>query len=666
MNAEQEQPQDDTGEQARYEAVLAADPDQALARDSLFRALYDPSWRVRKAAADRLRQAGNPQQILPRLLSVLGDRGQTGARNAAAEALVLIGAPAVDALVALLQHEDPDQRKFAADILGPIGSREAEPALVRALGDPDPNVRVSVAEALGQVGGERASTALARVLGCGDALLELSALEALMRLETPATLPVLFELVKRPLLRRAATRALGLVPQPEAREAISRALGADSPVIREAALGAIGLQVRHGSPESRQALASDLRPLVQRETRMLEWLDEGLGSEDVEAVRGALFCHGLLSGAHRVRQIAEAAEDARLSDDALKALVQRGPDAARALATELETLGASARVVAAEALVQLAEPSLVPVFEKLSDSVEAEIRMFAVKALGRSQSVAALGPVVAQLGDPELGPTASRAVIELAQSFPHDARAELESILTQSPSAAALRAWAAVAGAEALPQLRRAARDADASLRSAAAEAVGILGSAAEEVTELLRVALSDESVEVRVAAASGLGRIPSQVAEPLLQIALADRDPAVVCAAIEAAASGGLVQAGPKLAVLIRAADGAIAGSSVRALSRLGLFDDAALYAATLHLDPSVVAEALDAGAALPEAIPLALRLLRHPHWQVRTVAARVLGRSASGELQVLEAIDAALSEEQDSLVRSALEAARAQHSRR
>ncbi|HEX4620936.1 MAG TPA: HEAT repeat domain-containing protein, partial [Myxococcaceae bacterium] len=150
----------DAAEEERYRAVLAQPAADPNAVEAFARALYDESWRVRRAAVERLGEVSDRPAALSALLHALADRGQTGARNAAAEALARMGNDAAPSLVSLLGHADPDQRKFAADILALIRAPSAEPGLIAALEDPDANVRVSAAEALGRLGGPDAARAL--------------------------------------------------------------------------------------------------------------------------------------------------------------------------------------------------------------------------------------------------------------------------------------------------------------------------------------------------------------------------------------------------------------------------------------------------------------------------------------------------------------------------
>jgi HEAT repeat protein len=66
-------------------------------------------------------------------------------------ALISIGKPAVEPLIALLQKEDPLIREIACDILGKIGDVSAVEPLLEALNDEDFNVRFSAGEALNKL-----------------------------------------------------------------------------------------------------------------------------------------------------------------------------------------------------------------------------------------------------------------------------------------------------------------------------------------------------------------------------------------------------------------------------------------------------------------------------------------------------------------------------------
>ena len=196
----------DPAVEARYRTITATTDVTAL-----IEALFDESWRVRRLAADKLSVATTSDSLVQALLEVLSRRGHTGARNAAATALAHLGLVGVKPLIGLLGHADPDQRKFAADILGELGRVEASHALIAALNDEDPNVRVASAEALGKTGGSEARLALQALLAQPDPLLQVGALEALTALNAPPPLPMLVPLLQNPLTRRSAWRLVGRV-----------------------------------------------------------------------------------------------------------------------------------------------------------------------------------------------------------------------------------------------------------------------------------------------------------------------------------------------------------------------------------------------------------------------------------------------------------------------
>jgi HEAT repeat protein len=66
-------------------------------------------------------------------------------REAAAESLIKIGAPAVEPLISALQYREWRMRKAATEVLGKIGDARAIDPLIAALEDEDKDVRKSVA-----------------------------------------------------------------------------------------------------------------------------------------------------------------------------------------------------------------------------------------------------------------------------------------------------------------------------------------------------------------------------------------------------------------------------------------------------------------------------------------------------------------------------------------
>jgi HEAT repeat protein len=80
---------------------------------------------------------------------------------------ILRGIPGMDQgpVIELLKDPDPDQRIFAADILGRSGAAAAVAPLCRALlHDPESNVRYQAAVSLGEVGDKSAAECLGQAM----------------------------------------------------------------------------------------------------------------------------------------------------------------------------------------------------------------------------------------------------------------------------------------------------------------------------------------------------------------------------------------------------------------------------------------------------------------------------------------------------------------------
>lgn len=150
----------------------------------LIAVLRDQEWNVREAAEDSLAQIGSPAVeplikalreylIRPYVIRVLGkikdervlDPLMVQLRNeefkdAATLALVEVGLPAVERLMAVLNDKDKNVRKHAVLALGEIGIPEVVPALIDATRDEDWTVRMGAIAGLDKIGDERGKPAI--------------------------------------------------------------------------------------------------------------------------------------------------------------------------------------------------------------------------------------------------------------------------------------------------------------------------------------------------------------------------------------------------------------------------------------------------------------------------------------------------------------------------
>ncbi|MDP1826098.1 MAG: HEAT repeat domain-containing protein [Archangium sp.] len=624
--------QADADAEARYRSLDAL-PVSPASIPALLAALRDDSWRVRRLAADRLGALEATPDTVQQLVSMLGQRDDTGARNAAAAVLAQLGVAVMPAIVQLLQHADPDQRKFAADILGSLRRPEAVVPLVAAIQDEDPNVRTSAAEALGHVGGAEARRALEKLLGSRDVLLRVCALEGLAELQLPVPLPTLVPLLDDPLTRRSAWRLLGHVHHPTASMLTVRALAARES--RDSALVSIGASGATLSSETEAELRIALRPVGD----LIPWLEAGLASPDEELHLGALHVARALADPRLALAIAGSVRGGRDGEVALQTLLRLGLPGARSLLSSIEALAdlpAEARAVAADAIVRLAEPPLCQALIALMDSGDPELAELGARALGRTRTREAIAPLVRSFEDDALAVHAWRSLVHLAETWPEEVRAALAPLVSGKLRPHAVRAWGEVMGPRAHEVLRRALHDSQEAVRAAAAEAS--LFTPKDSVL-VLQAALMDESALVRRSATRTIGRLAPEQGQPLLARALKDADPTVLALACAAAGELGHHGSAARLDELSRHADPAVALAALEGLGLMGRLSDELLLRAAGHPDPEVLKLAFSLGADRPLLLDKALGALLHARWDVRVAAARVLavsaGREALGPLQ-------------------------------
>jgi HEAT repeat protein len=216
---------------------LGYGPEAAVAIPRLIEILKDPDRHVRKHAAKGLGEIGTKSdQVIPALMGAMRDR-DSEVKNAASEALEVIGMPALPALRALLRDGDNELSDDAARILAQIASvkpynrsedetdqqararfQAAPSALFAALKDPDERTRAGAAQALGYVGKEIVPD-LVKALEDRSPLVRLQAVRALGFIgaeASPALDPVRSRLRDRdPDVRRAAEATIKAILKPD-------------------------------------------------------------------------------------------------------------------------------------------------------------------------------------------------------------------------------------------------------------------------------------------------------------------------------------------------------------------------------------------------------------------------------------------------------------------
>ena len=650
---------DSSIEEIRHAAVRRLAEFDAPPLAALMRALGDESWRVRKAAADLLVNTAATPELVGGLLACLASEDNAGLRNAATEALVGLGSPALDGLFGALTGPDQDVRKFAADILGEIGDPRALDALVAALGDGDGNVRAAAAEALGRLGEARAIAPLVGALGSGELQLELAALDSLERLGAEVPWEALAGLARVRPLRAQLSRLLGRCPAPEAEALLLEGLVARGRVERASAALALTQRWQRADGEGRGRLQRLVA--ARADGQVLGRLEELVtGGQPAEREAG-LRLLGWTGRLEVLQAALDAAEDPGLRDVALEAVLSLGPAAAAPLLAGLEGLGRAALGVAIEALGAHALPESLPRLVELCLHEDSEVAGAAQRTLASVGSPKAVAALASMLGRAREGGSrgATSTLVRLAERFHSEVRAAILPLLEGGEEAARADAAAvlcAMARRADVPQLSLLAANAEPGTRALAVAALGRVGG--PEVLERLRRALVDEQAEVRAAAARALGgRVGPEAAEAL-RVALGDADTWVVHEALAGLVAEGSGVSPEQLVPFAARADGAVALEAVRALNRLGWGSHTeAWLLACRHVDAEVAKEALRSSERWPlPAVRTALfAALADARWDVRMAAVRRV--DALRDPVLLETVAGRLAEERDELVREAME---------
>ena len=641
--------------------------------------LGDPSWRVRKAAVERLTALEDVGRPVRALVAALADGENPGRRNAALEALTRFGVAAVPVLVEASRDADVDVRKQAVDALASIGAPAAAQRLAELLEDADPNVRAAAAEALGAIGARETVALLERRLEADpEPLVRLSALRSLARLEVAVPVAQLSSALSDPLLRPSAYQLLGFSEDPGALELLLKGLASPARSAREAAMEALVRRASLLAPGEEDAFVERLRaatadapflpdalerlgeaPLTTRLVlvQFLGWLgrpdcvvplleaaqDEALGEVVFAALAGAgdaaeagieaAWKH--FSDATRLRACALLGRTGGAIGDALlrRALTQGDPALLSVAATALAKRGATGALPALVAALRVAATAAVEGDAESEGQLELEQ---AIHGMLRGAD-AALGDRAAALLDAELdgAPEGFRlATARLLGCIGCGAHRERVELLLSDPSAAVRRA------------------------------AVEALARVAPRQLELLRCALADEAPQVRIGAAAALAASgdPAVVAD--LASLLDDAEPRVVVAALRALATWaravGSVEARQRALLLLSVglAHGGSSGlAALDALGAVGGKDAVELARDALgSADPEIAEAAVACVGAHGdrEALSDLLPALAHPAWNVRARVAQVMEERR--HVHAMPSLIRQLDAERDDFVRGAI----------
>lgn len=194
--------------------------------DALVRRLHSPDSRTRDAAPREFEGLDRPaqEQVTARIVQAVRRQEHRPGEVPPGTVLLMLGAPAVPGVGALLAEPDPDVRVGAVRLLGMIAQRrtppgpwaEIEPILEQALGDPHRAVVLTAVQMLSDRRVRVARPALERLLAQPDSLIRSAAARALVISDpdrSGGAIPVLVGDLQDPNehTRAAAAQSLGFL-----------------------------------------------------------------------------------------------------------------------------------------------------------------------------------------------------------------------------------------------------------------------------------------------------------------------------------------------------------------------------------------------------------------------------------------------------------------------
>ena len=610
----------------------------------LLAALGDEDWRVRKEAAAIATRVEPRTAVVFAVARALAEHDNIGLRNAAVEALILIGPDAVPGAIDALDRLDADGRKLAVEVLAGAPTLAGMKTLVRASKDPDVNVVVAAVEGLGKadLAGEEArelaTTTLTTLLGSEvsehSPQVSVAALDALRALEATIPWTSLEPLLADTLLKRSAIAAAAGNIAPRALLTLAQTIADPSPSLSREATMSLGRSLEEAWNDGAlvEIATKNLRASPAAHARL-----RVLAKETDEPARGAaILALGLVRDPDDVSLIADALQVDDVAERAEAALHLFGQEAVEPLLVAGLGAAPSLRGATISMLPDLApsesEP-LVAVREALGDP-SPEVVAPALKSLAIVGAASDLSAVArhTRSADRKVASAAHGALSAIATRHVAPAREMLAGVDPRGDDAlwAAIVIEALACAGSAAPSdaefLESALTHREAAVRRSAIDALAAIGG--EDAAHAVTVSLADEEAVVALAAIRALGRLGR--AEQLASLAATTRDPIRLGTVIRALRDADPERAFAAARPLLRSREPSIAAAAIDVVGGVGLEGHVeALMSATDHPDHEVVKLALGEIAKLGDerALTALGSAIEHDAETVRRCAAELLG---------------------------------------
>jgi HEAT repeat protein len=513
----------------------------------MFEMLGDKDWRVRKTIVDGLVRDGRAE-IVERLLDALADAENAGKRNSATEALVRIGGPAIDPIVARLKTDrDVDVRLSLVNLMGDLRSREGFDTMIEMLEkEEDINVSSSIVSSLGKHRDAAALPYLMRVLRTRDDLwLKFHVVEALGEIGDRAALPAILPLYAEKSLRKPVLEAVGKIADVGTVNFLLRIISEEEKLN----LTALRALVRIAEASKPRIVEQAERQLIQARFResfprdKIEPLIHHLHTTSKREVRAFILKFlGWSGDPSALPALMTFLAQPEAAEVAAQALIDFGPDAMQSILAALQNeqeddiIALLLRVVNVIG-VREATPSIL----EFLDHDNPAIRRLAIETLGDIPDARSGDYLLAKLDDPDVAcqQAAVDSISKLVTAYPETSEAVLAKIrrLLQSPSTPvklnSLSVYVTIQGEGYPDELLLASKDSDPVIRQKAVSLMGRFGG--ERFADQLVLSLADESTAVRLAAINAIAQhTPATALEPLLS-SLDDQDIWIRTAAAQA-----------------------------------------------------------------------------------------------------------------------------------
>ncbi|MEK6372914.1 MAG: HEAT repeat domain-containing protein [Acidobacteriota bacterium] len=607
----------------------------------MFELLGDKDWRVRKTIVDGF--VGDPQpEVIDGLLGALSDAENAGKRNSSTEALMRIGAAAIEPIVSRLRGEqDVDVRLSLVNLLGDLRSRAGFDILIDILAhEKDINVASSVVSSIGKYRDANALPHLIQVLGSEDLWLKFHAIEALGEIGDRAALPHVLPLYGEKSLRKPVLEAIGKIADVGTVSFLLKIITEEEKLN----LTALRALVRIAEANKPKVVEQMERQLVQRKFResfpkeKVPPLIEHLRSTSKRDVRAFIIKFLGWSGDERALPVLMTYLDQPdTAETAAQALIDFGRGAVGAILESLRNAEED-EVVALllRTLNAIGGNEAIPNILPFLDHENPMIRRLAIETLGEITDPRSIDYLLAELDDADIASqqAAVNSISALVAAYPEMKGEVLSKIrrLLQAPSIPvklnALSVFVNVQGEGYHDELLLASKDSDPVIRQKAISLMGKFGE--ERFADQLVLSLADEATGVRLAAINAIVRLrPEKGVEPLIS-SLEDGDVWIRTAAAQAL--GEYRHAGG-LQPLMHHLEHDLPPVRIAAIEALGKSETEGvkdvLFRAAYDIDLEIRRAAILALARIPgdEVFDYLMFALNDHDWRIRAAAATAVG---------------------------------------